>query len=67
TKANPNAIKIANNVQYTKVGVAPVYSPAYGTAVTKAVDDVLIGGRTPQQALADAQAAIEKMVAENKK
>jgi multiple sugar transport system substrate-binding protein len=67
TKANPNAIKIANNVQNTKIGVAPTYAPAYGTVIQKAQDDVLISNKAPKAALDEAQAALEKMVAENKK
>lgn len=63
---NPNALKVAANIKNTRIGIAPTFAPAYNSAISKAVDDVLIGGKTPKAALDDAQAAIQKMVADNK-
>jgi multiple sugar transport system substrate-binding protein len=64
---SPGALKVVANLKNTRFGIAPTYAPAYGSAINKAVDDVMIGGKDPKAALDEAQAAIEKMVAENKK
>ena len=63
---NPNALKVAANMKNTRIGIAPTFAPGYGSAINKAVDDVLIGGQSPTAALDAAQAAIPRMVADNK-
>lgn len=67
--ANPNPLfkQLINNMKYTFVMPAPVYAPTYETAVNKAVDDVLLRGRDPKEALDEAQKTVEKIVQEGKR
>jgi len=60
-------IKLTQNMQYTFVAPTAVYAPSYGTAINKAVDDVLLRDKDPKAALDEAQASILKMVSEGKK
>lgn len=64
---NPLFQKVANNLKYTFISVAPVFAPNYDRAVSKAVDDVMLRGQSPKAALDEAQAAVEKMVADGKR
>ncbi|MBB5377973.1 multiple sugar transport system substrate-binding protein [Deinococcus metalli] len=64
---NPQFIKLVSYLPLTYLSPAPLYAPSYDTAVNKAVDDVLLRGRDPQTALEEAQAAVTKMVDDNKK
>lgn len=53
-------------MKYTTVTRRHPYAPDAGSSIGKATDNVLIvGNQKPQQALDEAQAAIEKMVKEN--
>ena len=63
----PEFVKIVNYMPYTFVAPAPVYAPNYGTAVDKAVDDVVLRGKDPKAALDEAQKAVADMVAQGKK
>jgi multiple sugar transport system substrate-binding protein len=65
--SSPNALKIAANANRTRLQIAPLYAPLYGTPLAKAEEDVLIGNRDPKAALDEAQATVEKMVVEGKK
>ncbi|MFC4454216.1 ABC transporter substrate-binding protein [Deinococcus sonorensis] len=64
---NPNFLKLANNLKNTYVSLAPLYAPTADTVVNKAVDDVLLRGKDPKAALDEAQASLEKQVADAKK
>ncbi|GBF06142.1 sugar ABC transporter substrate-binding protein [Deinococcus aerius] len=61
---NPNFLKLAGNLKYTFVSVAPIYGAGVDTVVSKAVDDVLLRGKDPKAALDEAQATATKMVTE---
>ncbi|GEM46773.1 ABC transporter substrate-binding protein [Deinococcus cellulosilyticus] len=64
---NPLFKKLVGNMKYTFVMPAPVYAPTYETAVNKAVDDVILRGRSPKEALDEAQKTVEKIVQEGKR
>ncbi|AFZ65660.1 ABC transporter substrate-binding protein [Deinococcus peraridilitoris] len=64
---NPEFLKQANNLKHTFISVSPVFAPNYDRAVAKAVDDVLLRGQAVKPALDEAQAAVEKLVADGKR
>lgn len=54
------------NMQYTQVTSAPPYAPSYGPFLDKATEDAVYRGRDPQEALADAQSQVQRVVDNNK-
>lgn len=64
---NPLFLKLVSMLPLNYLAPSPVYAPNFQTAVQKAVDDVMLRGRDPKAALDEAQAAVQKMVEDNKK
>lgn len=60
-------ISMAQNMNNTFVAPTAVFAPNYGNAISKAVDDVILRGKSAKDALDDAQADVQKMVADGKR
>jgi multiple sugar transport system substrate-binding protein len=54
-----------DNMPNTIFQSRPLYAPDYGTAVQKAVDDVMAGKADPKAALDEAQKTVEQMIKDN--
>ncbi|AWN21954.1 hypothetical protein DKM44_00810 [Deinococcus irradiatisoli] len=63
---NPQFLKLVSNLSHTYIGLGSILVPSYGTQVDKAVDDVM-RGRSPKEALDEAQQAVEKLVSDAKR
>jgi multiple sugar transport system substrate-binding protein len=55
-----------NNMPNTAFQPRPLFAPDYGTAIQKAVDDVMAGKATTKAALDEAQKTVEQMIKDNK-
>ncbi|WP_084542215.1 ABC transporter substrate-binding protein [Calidithermus chliarophilus] len=64
---DPLFLQLVNNMKYTFVAPTAAYAPTYGTAVEKAVQDVVLQGRDPKAALDEAQQTVMKMVEQGKR
>lgn len=59
---NPLFLKLVSFLPSTFIAPTSVYAPSYGSAVDKAVDDVMLRNVPAKTALDDAQQAVTKMV-----
>lgn len=55
-----------DNMQNTLLTPYPLLAPDFPTLVEPEIDNALLGNKAPEQALKDAQAAVEQLVKENK-
>lgn len=55
-----------DNMEHTLLTPTPLHAPDFPTLINPEIDNVMLGNKTPEQALKDGQAAVEQLVQENK-